>query len=83
MPTGPESIEVQVEWMFQPEALADPEYDISNITEFLKQVLTEDGEISEVNQRGMHSAPMKQGVLMPEEYDVKNYRDWLLAALKD
>ena len=83
LPTGPESIELQVEWMFQPEALADPEYDISNITEFLKQVLTEDGKISEVNQSGMHSAPMKQGVLMPEEYDVKNYRDWLLAALKD
>jgi len=83
LPTGPESIEVQVEWMFQPEALADPDYDITNITEFLKQVLTEDGEISELNQAGMHSAPMKQGVLMPEEYDVKNYRDWLMAALKD
>ena len=83
LPTGPESIEVQVEWMFQPEALADPDYDITNITEFLKQVLNEDGEISEVNQAGMHSAPMKQGVLMPEEYDVKNYRDWLMAALKD
>ncbi len=83
LPTGPESIELQVEWMFQPEALADPDYDITNITEFLKQVLTEDGEISELNQAGMHSAPMKQGVLMPEEYDVKNYRDWLMAALKD
>ncbi len=83
LPTGPESIEVQVEWMFQPEALVDPNYDISNVTEFLKQVLTEDGEISEINQRGMHSAPMKQGVLMPEEYDVKNYRDWYSAALKD
>jgi len=83
LPTGPESIELQVEWMFQPEALADPDYDISNITEFLKQVLTEDGEISELNQGGMHSAPMKQGVLMPEEYDVRTYRDWLLAALKD
>jgi len=83
LPTGPESIELQVEWMFQPEALADPDYDITNITEFVKQVLTEDGEISELNQAGMHSAPMKQGVLMPEEYDVKNYRDWLMAALKD
>jgi Rieske 2Fe-2S family protein len=83
LPTGPESIEVQVEWMFQPEALADPDYDITNITEFLKQVLNEDGEISELNQAGMRSAPMKQGVLMPEEYDVKNYRDWLMAALKD
>jgi phenylpropionate dioxygenase-like ring-hydroxylating dioxygenase large terminal subunit len=69
--------------MFQPEMLADPDYDMSNVTEFLKQVLSEDGEISEVNQRGMHSAPMTQGVLMPEEYDVKNYRDWVLAALKD
>ncbi len=83
LPTGPESIELQVEWMFHPEALTDPEYDISNVTEFLKQVLIEDGEVSELNQGGMHSAPMKQGVLMPEEYDVKAYRDWVLAALED
>lgn len=83
LPTGPESIELQVEWLFQPEALADPDYDIANVTDFIKQVLTEDGEISEINQRGMHSVPMKQGVLMPEEYDVKNYRDWFLAALKE
>jgi len=83
LPTGPESIALQVEWMFQPEALVDPDYDISNVTAFLKQVLTEDGEISEINQRGMHAVPMKQGVLMPEEYDVKNYRDWFVAALKD
>jgi len=83
LPTGPESIALQVEWMFQPDALVDPDYDISNVTEFLKQVLTEDGEIGEINQRGMHAVPMKQGVLMPEEYDVKNYRDWFVAALKD
>ena len=81
--TGPEAIELQVEWLFQPEALADPGYDISNVTEFLKQVLIEDGEVSELNQGGMHSGPMKQGVLMPEEYEVKAYRDWLLAALED
>ncbi len=83
LPTGPESIELQVEWMFHPEALTDPEYDISNVTEFLKQVLTEDGEACELAQAGMHSGPMKQGVLMPEEYDVKAYRDWVLAALED
>jgi Rieske 2Fe-2S family protein len=83
LPTGPESMELQVEWMFQPEALADPGYDISNITKFIKQVLIEDGEVSELNQSGMHAAPMKQGVLMPEEYEVRNYRDWLLAALRD
>ncbi len=83
LPTGPESIELQVEWMFHPEALTDPEYDISNVTEFLKQVLTEDGKACELAQAGMHSGPMKQGVLMPEEYDVKAYRDWVLAALED
>ena len=46
-------------------------------------MLTEDGEACELAQAGMHSGPMKQGVLMPEEYDVKAYRDWVLAALED
>jgi len=82
LPLGPERIELSVDWLFQPAALADPEYDISNVTDFIKQVLEEDGQLCEINQRGMHAAPMECGVLMPEEYELKAFRDWLLATLE-
>lgn len=81
LPRGPESIELTVEWFFHRDALEDPDYDISNVTEFAQTILEEDGTACELNQQGMHSMPMNFGVLMPEEYELRSYRDWVLAAL--
>ena len=83
LPLGPEKVEMQVEWLFQKEALADPSYDIANVTDFVRTVLTEDAMVCELNQKGMHALPMKEGVLMPEEYDLKSFKEWLYAALGD
>ncbi len=81
LPLGPESILMKIEWLFQKEALADPTYDISNITDFAKTILTEDAMVCELNQKGMHARPMNEGVLMPEEYELKAFKGWLLEAL--
>ena len=77
VPTGPESIELSVDWLFKREALDDPDYDTGNVTNFLKRVLTEDAAICELNQNGMRSEPFEHGVLMPEEYELKAFRVWL------
>ncbi|MEM6580937.1 MAG: aromatic ring-hydroxylating dioxygenase subunit alpha [Pseudomonadota bacterium] len=82
LPLGPERVEMTVEWLVQPAALADPDYKIENIVEFVQQVLLEDGEVCELTQRGMHARPMRRGVLMPEEYEVKAFKDWLLMRLE-
>ena len=37
----------------------------------------------ELNQRGLHAAPMKQGVLMPEEYVLKRLHEWVREHLED
>ena len=71
-----------VEWLFQPEALANPDYDIHKVTRFIRTVLEEDAAVCELTQRGMHAGPMRQGVLMPEEYELKAFRDWLLDSLE-
>jgi len=81
LPLGPESMALSVDWLFHAQALEDPNYDISNVTEFAKRVLEEDGVASELNQRGMHAAPMLRGVLMPEEYDLKKFKEWVEQAL--
>ena len=77
MPVGPEETELVSEWLFTPETLASDDYDTANVIEFAKLVMTQDLEACELNQRGMHAAPFKQGVLMPEEYYLKEFQDWV------
>ncbi|MBZ9895321.1 MULTISPECIES: aromatic ring-hydroxylating dioxygenase subunit alpha [unclassified Mesorhizobium] len=74
-PLGPEQTELTAEWLFAPEALAAT--DIDNIVGFGTQVLEEDAAICEVNQKGLRSMRHKAGVLMPEEYDLHRFHDWV------
>jgi Rieske 2Fe-2S family protein len=76
-PVGPEQTELTADWLFTPEALASPDFDLTNIVAFGTEVLEEDAAVCELNQRGLHSARHKAGVLMPEEYDIKRFHDWV------
>ena len=78
---GPERTELRVEWLLTPQTAASPDYDRSNIVDFAKTVMEEDARACELNQRGLHAAPMTHGVLMPEEYLVKRFHDWVRSRL--
>ena len=80
-PMGPERTELRVEWLLTAQTAASPDYDRSNIVDFAKTVMEEDARACELNQRGLHAAPMTQGVLMPEEYLVKRFHDWVRGRL--
>ena len=43
-------------------------------------MLEEDAAVCELNQRGLHSSRHEAGVLMPEEYEIKRFHDWVRAA---
>lgn len=83
LPLGTDRIELHAEWLFEPQVLADPAYDISNVVEFACMVMEQDGAICEVNQRGLEGAPFEKTVLMPEEYLLKRFHDWVRAGLAD
>ncbi len=76
VPLGPETTELTAEWLFPAEALAD-DPDLDNVVSFGKVVLEEDAAICEVNQRGLHAGPHRSGVLMPEEYDLHRFHEWV------
>jgi Rieske 2Fe-2S family protein len=78
MPLGPERTELAAEWLFTPEALKEKER-IEAIVGFGSLVLKQDADICEVNQRGLRSARHEAGVLMPEEYDIARFHDWVAA----
>jgi Rieske 2Fe-2S family protein len=77
VPLGPEQTELTAEWLFSPEALKAPPADIDNIVAFGKQVLEEDAAICEVNQSGLRSMRHQVGVLMPEEYELHRFHNWI------
>ena len=80
-PLAPERTELVAEWLFTPETLADPEYDLNNVVDFARLVIEQDAKACELSQRGLHAAPLEVGVLMPEEYLLKHFHDWVRAGL--
>jgi Rieske 2Fe-2S family protein len=80
-PLGPEKTELRVEYLFSRETLADPQFELRNIVEFTDRVMTEDAEVCELNQRGLKAAPHVRGVIMPEEYVIRQFHEWVRAEL--
>jgi len=81
LPLGPEHTAMSIEFLFLPETLADPRHDIMNAVEFTDIVMSEDAAICELNQRGLHAVAHAAGVLMPEEYAIGQFQDWVRAEL--
>jgi Rieske 2Fe-2S family protein len=81
LPLGPERTELRVEYLFSPQTLADPRFDLHNIVDFTDLVMTEDAQVCELNQRGLRAGPHVRGVIMPEEYVIRQFHEWLHAEL--
>ena len=81
LPLGPELTELRVEYLFSPQTLADPQFDLRNVVDFTNRVMTEDAQVCELNQRGLRARPHIRGVVMPEEYVVRQFHEWLRAEL--
>ena len=81
LPLGPERTDMSIEFLFMKETLQDPGRDIMKAVEFTNIVMSEDAGICELNQRGLHAQPHEQGVLMPEEYAIRQLHDWVRAEL--
>jgi Rieske 2Fe-2S family protein len=80
-PLGPEETELRIEYLFAPEALHAPGFNLRNVVEFTDLVMSEDARICEVNQRGLRCLRHGAGVLMPEEYMVHSLHEWIRAQL--
>jgi phenylpropionate dioxygenase-like ring-hydroxylating dioxygenase large terminal subunit len=81
LPLGPELTAMSIEFLFLPETLADPRHDIMNAVKFTDIVMSEDAAICELNQQGLHALPHRSGVLMPEEYAIRQFQDWVRTEL--
>ena len=77
LPTGPESIELTVDWLLPATVTVDDERTIQPIVEFVLQVVHQDGEACELNQRGLHSQRYNSGMLVPQEYELWHFHEFV------
>ncbi len=81
-PLRPERTELRIEWLFPKETIAAPGFDLDNVTSFASLVIAQDSEASEINQRGLKNAAFKAGRLMPQEFDVFRFQQWVRGELE-
>jgi len=77
VPLGPERTGLIAEWFFAPETLAQPGFDAAEVAAFAKIVMVQDGAASEMNHRGMRSPAFTAARLMPEEYEIHRFHQWV------
>ncbi|MBZ5737732.1 aromatic ring-hydroxylating oxygenase subunit alpha [Nocardioides mangrovi] len=79
-PTGPQSCRLVTEYLFSPEAIADPAFDPSPVVEFNERVTRQDNEACERVQRGVTSRAFDHGVFPAKDswvhgFDQRYLRD--------
>jgi Rieske 2Fe-2S family protein len=77
LPLNEVQTELRVQWLFAPETLADPGFDAEAAAGFATRVIKEDSAACALNQRGLKALPHTAGVLMPEEYEVFEFQQWV------
>ncbi|MGL6211682.1 MAG: aromatic ring-hydroxylating oxygenase subunit alpha [Paracoccaceae bacterium] len=82
VPLGPEKTRLIAEWHFSADTLAQPGFDPSHVAAFAKTVMTQDGEASEMNHRGIRSPAFTAARLMPEEYEIHRFTQWVLTEME-
>lgn len=77
VPLGPERTEIRIEWLFSADTLNAPGFDLANVVNFASTVLSEDGAACELNQRGLRNSRFTGGTLMPQEFEVFRFQEWI------
>jgi glycine betaine catabolism A len=76
-PLAPDRTRLVAEWHFPAATLAQPGFDAAAIAAFAITVMEQDGAASEMNQRGMASPAFTAARLMPEEYELHRFQNWV------
>lgn len=82
VPLGPERTRLIAEWYFAPSTLARPGFDAAEVAAFARIVMEQDGAACEMNQRGMRSPAFKAARLMPEEYEIHRFQQWIRSEME-
>ena len=83
LPVGTETTRLVAEWHVPAHTMAQPGFDAVRLASFARTVLEQDGQAAEMNHRGMRSPAFTAARLMPEEYEIYRFHQWVKAAMED
>jgi Rieske 2Fe-2S family protein len=76
-PKGPEETELVIDWLL-PQGTHDAHADkVESMLALGRLVIEQDGRACELNQLGLKSRHHEHGVLVPQEYGVWEFHEWL------
>jgi glycine betaine catabolism A len=81
VPTGPESVRIVYDWLFEPERLPLPEADLQHYVGLWDITNRQDARNCEWQQEGMRSRAFEHGWYVPQEFDCHRFAQWVRAGL--
>src|SRR5262249_54024721 len=79
--TGPESVRMIYDWLFEPESLARPEFDLDHYVALWDLTNRQDARNCEWQQEGLHARPLAHGTFVPQEHGCHQFNQWVLDCL--
>jgi Rieske 2Fe-2S family protein len=77
LPVGPESVELIVDWLLLPDIAKAHAAALERVFEMGRLLVEQDGRVCELNQQGLKSRRHEHGVLVPQEYALWDFHQWL------
>ena len=76
-PTGPQSVRMVYDWLFEPHHLPLGEADLQHYVALWDITNRQDARNCEWQQQGLQSREFRHGVYMPQEFDAHRFVEWV------
>ena len=76
-PTGPESVRIVYDWLFERERLPLGEDDLTHYVALWDITNRQDARNCEWQQQGIHAQPFEHGYYVPQEFDCHRFAQWV------
>jgi Rieske 2Fe-2S family protein len=80
-PTGPESVRIVYDWLFEPRHLPLAEADLQHYVALWEVTNAQDARNCEWQQQGLHALPFEHGHYVPQEFDAHRFAQWVRQGL--
>jgi glycine betaine catabolism A len=80
-PTGPESVRIVYDWLFEPRHLPLAEADLRHYVALWEVTNAQDARNCEWQQQGIHALPFEHGHYVPQEFDAHRFAQWVRKGL--
>jgi Rieske 2Fe-2S family protein len=81
-PTGPESVRIVYDWLFEPRNLPLAEADLQHYVALWEVTNAQDARNCEWQQQGIHALPFEHGHYVPQEFDAHRFAQWVRKGLR-